>query len=344
MTGKPTIKAVAAHAGVSICTVSRILAGGARRAQYSPETRALVEQSAATLSYRPSSSARALQAGTSSALGILAPAAHELFGATLMSAIQRAVQGRDRHTVLLSSGTRGAVSRALEALDEGRIDGLLALAFDLSADELSQLEESDRPVVLLYPRMASSLPSVALDPGPGINAATRWLAELGHRAVVWLGPNSPEVNDSVRRAHCAETAAQAYQLQWSSWTMDSGRQDEEQWIRAARDAVLAALPTDGPAPAILFYNDLTALGVYAAAQDLALRVGRDLSVIGFDDLHGHTAYPTLSSISHMFSQVSDQATSMLLDPPAFRLAGTQSTVAVPSCLVKRMSSGPPAAA
>jgi len=346
MTAKPTIKDVAAHAGVSICTVSRILAGGARRAQYSPQTRALVEQSAATLSYRPNSSARALQAGVSSAIGILFPDAKGVFGSLLLSAIQLAVQNRDRHTLLISTGSRGAVSRALEALDEGRIDGLLVLAFDLGDEDLQRLEEADRPIVLLYPRTPSALPSVVLDPAPGITAATRWLSELGHRAVVWLGPDAPEVSDSVERTACAAAAARALQLDWSSWAMGGGIRGEDQWIRGAREVVmkkLATLPTGAVAPAILCHNDLTALGVYAAAQDLGLRIGRDLSVIGFDDLYSLVAYPAMTSVSHMFTNVSDQATGLLLKRQSGRSQGTSITLSIPSCLVKRMSAGPPPA-
>jgi len=345
MSGKPTIKAVAAHAGVSICTVSRILAGGTRRAQYSSQTRALVEQSAATLSYRPNSSARALQAGVSSAIGILYPDAKGLFGSSLLSAIQLAVQGRDRHTLLLSRGPQGAVSRALEALEEGRIDGLLVLAFDLGEDDLRRLEDANRPVVLLCPRTPSSLPSVVLDPVPGITVATRWLAELGHRRVAWLGPDAPEVSDSLQRTACSAQAAQELGLRWSSWAMGSELRSEDQWIRCAREVVvaaLAALPPGEAAPAILCHNDLTALGVYAAAQDLGLRIGRDLSVIGFDDLYGLIAYPTMTSVSHMFTNVSDQATGLLLKRQSGRSQGNAITLSIPSCLMKRMSAGPPA--
>jgi LacI family transcriptional regulator len=338
----PTIRDVAAHAQVSICTVSRVLAGGALRERYTGDTQGRVERAAQALGYVPSHRARALQAKRASAIGVLTPIASDVFIAALIAGVDGAIREHRRHTVLLSADGEAKVADALRALDQGSIDGVLVVPYAIRQEDIARLEASRHPVVLLGPAFQSGLPRVWVDPAPGIAAAVRHCAELGHRRIAWLSPEDDRALEWRPRADAVAAAASRMGVALTRWVMPSAPPPTEEWICCAHDTVLAGLDAPEPPTAVLCYNDLAALGVYAAAAERGLRVGRDLSVIGFDDVHSRTTYPMLSSVSQMHAEASVEALELLLDESRRRDSATNRRV-VHAEFLARASIGPPPA-
>ena len=87
---------------------------------------------------------------------------------------------------------------------------------------------------------------------------------------------------------------------------------------------------------------MIALGAYAAAQDLGLAIGADLSVVGFDDVYAAMAYPPMTAVSHMLEQIARRAVSRLIDRIDPRFEGEQGGAeTIEAELVVRVSTGPP---
>ncbi len=335
----PTIRDVAARAQVSICTASTILNRQDRRALYSDHTQARVQAAAESLGYVPNHRGRALQSRRTQAIGVIAPLMRDPFTAAMVAAVDRAIRERHHHTVLLASDDDARTQDGLSALGAGRVDALLALHSAMRAPEIDRLESCSGRVVLLLPRQRSRLPSVVVQPQAGIAEAVSHLAGLGHRPNAWLGPDDDAIVESAARVQAAQAAARERGLELRQWVMRETPPQTEEWIAAARAATVAGCAS-APATAALCYNDLCALGAYGAAAELGLRVGRELSLVGYDDIHGSITSPPMTSISHRLDAAAEAALSLLLDDPR---PASGALRALDSRLVVRASTAPPLA-
>jgi DNA-binding LacI/PurR family transcriptional regulator len=111
----------------------------------------------------------------------------------------------------------------------------------------------------------------------------------------------------------------------------------------ARAAFLEGWLSGQRGTAVVCFDERMAFGVYAAANELGLRIPDDLSVIGFDDIHASMAYPAMTVVSHMLQQIGRSAARLALemvgDRRAWkRLRGRRERV--PATLVIRQSTGP----
>ncbi|WP_110945946.1 LacI family DNA-binding transcriptional regulator [Streptomyces avicenniae] len=333
--GQPTIVSIAAHAGVSIASVSRVLNGqGARR-----DTTERVRRAAAELGYVPNAVARSLKGGRTRQLTFAMPDIGNPVYVAMVRAIQ-SVTKQAGYRLLLHSTEAVAEDElaVLRSLRDRTSDGLILVPIRITDEHLRALENAAGPVVVI-----GSLPpgtpvdSVRADSVAGAAGAVRHLYRTGRRRIAFV--NGPA--DTVPGANRAEGYRAAL--------AECGLPYDERLVAhtefgiaegtAAAESLLAARPD-----ALFCANDQLALGASHALLSRGLRIPADIAVAGMDDSSlARAAWPPLTSVDLGSSERGRRAAELLLDrldggappPPEPR------TTTAPPRLVVRASTAPP---
>jgi len=276
MAKQVTIQDVAAEAGVSLQTVSRVING---KPDVAEETRKRVWQVVRRLGYRPNSIARSLVSQRTYTLGLITCPVNDQFRAEVITGAEREARARGYAFVLaITDGNPDDIPLMYNLMLERRVDGLLLFAPSVSPQESI---EFDLPVVSLAYRVENDhIINVDVDNVDGAYQAARHLTGLGHRCIgIIAGPTgwraAADRTEGARRA-LAEVG-QSLDHSWveaaGDWTLDAGY--------SAACALLARHPDS---TALFAHNDWIALGAYRALKELGRRIPEDVSVVGYDDL------------------------------------------------------------
>ena len=275
-----TISDVAAHAGVGLGTVSRVLNNSPK---VSDATRARVVAAIEILDYRPNPLARGLSRGRSHTLGLLVPFFTHASAVERLRGVVAALHESEYDLVLFdveSPPHRDEHFAALTRRD--RADGLLVVSLPPPARQLRALVDAGVPVVLVDAR-GEGVPMVVIDDVEGGRIATRHLIELGHRRIGYIGeePDNPfGFTATAQREQGYVEVLQAAGLARDARLVRYTRHDRA----AAQAAAAKLLAMRKPPTAVFASSDVQATGVLAAAAAAGVRVPEDLSVVGFDDI------------------------------------------------------------
>jgi LacI family transcriptional regulator len=302
-----TMADVAAHAGVGVATVSRVLNG---RANVRPQTREKVLAAMEALSYRPSLTARNLSLRRTHVIGVVVP----FF--TSPSAVERVrgvatVLARSPYDLMLFDiESEERREHAFQLFDRGdRSDGLLMISLIPPDNEVERLRASRLPCVLVD-ATHPALPSVVIDDVRGGEIATSHLIELGHRRIGFLGDKPPDpfrFASSRDRTRGYEHALARAGIELRPEYVREGTQSHH----LARSIAIDLLRLPQRPTAIFAASDTQALGVLEAARILGIRVPEDLSVVGFDDIEV-AAHLGLTTVRQPLFESGRRGTELLL--------------------------------
>ncbi|WP_164903479.1 LacI family DNA-binding transcriptional regulator [Nonomuraea polychroma] len=328
----PSIRDVAAAAGVSYQTVSRVLNDSPR---VRPETRTAVLAAIERLGFRPSRAARALSLGR--ALGITVVTSNTvLYGyATTLRGLEEAArtEGLAMGIRVVESAASAEVKQTVDYVSDASAGGVVVIAWDPMGIAVLEALPKDVPAVAVAEPAAPDRGrvAIALDERRAAADATRHLLELGHRTVHHVAIPS-EGGPGGRLAGWQDALVQAGaevpEVLGCGWDIESAY---------AAGRRLAAEPE---VTAILCGNDDIAQGVRRALYDAGKDVPGDVSIVGFDDIPG-SAYstPALTTVRMDFAG---------LGRACFHAAVAELTgqaqpvpVLVPPALVVRESTAPP---
>jgi DNA-binding LacI/PurR family transcriptional regulator len=269
-----TIADVAAQAGVSTATVSRILSGAAHGRE---ATRARVLAAARDLDYRPSGVARSLKLRRTRTIGLLITDIQNPFYPELVRAVEDAATERS-YAILLGNGAQDSDREAayLEVLAARRVDGILIAASSLSERHARWIARAPVPVVLANCQLGGEgPPAVLADHVAGGRLAAAHLLGLGHRrlgVLDTLRPN-PAAEERLRGFRALLPEPDRPHLAIGTGDVPGGRQ------------AMARLLAEQPAITGVFcFNDQMALGALGAARRAGRHVPADLSIVGYDDI------------------------------------------------------------
>ena len=182
-TPKPaTIADVAARAGVSVPTVSRVLTGAAR---VTPEKRERVDQAIAELNFRPSAAARVLASRKAQVIAVIAGDTSRYGYAETIRGIEESARA-DGYTVMITvveSADDDEIDRAIAATLSQPLAGVVVLKFDPPGVAALQRVPDDLPLVILSGVRDTSLPQAVLDESHAAEELTDYLLGLGHKTV-----------------------------------------------------------------------------------------------------------------------------------------------------------------
>jgi DNA-binding LacI/PurR family transcriptional regulator len=326
---------VAAHAGVGIATVSRVLN---ERGSVAAATRERVLEAIRILEYRPSSVAQALSLKRTLVIGVVLPFLTEASPIERVRGVVTALAASPYDIALYDVASADRQQRAFRLLaDAHRTDGLLVVSLIPPDEEVRRLSAGSIPCVLIDAHH-DGLPSVVIDDVGGGELATRYLLELGHRRIAFIGdkPADPFRRQSSRdRTIGYERALAAASVPMRRDYVREGTQSRH----LARNIAEELLRLPEPPSAVFAASDVQALGVLEAARGLGVDVPGQLSVIGFDDIE-IASYVGLTTVRQPLFESGRRGAELLLQA----LAGQPAPVHVetlPLDLVVRGTTRPP---
>lgn len=336
---RPTLRDVAAIAGVDPSVASRVLNGQHGRVR--PETLVRIQSAARQLGYAPHPVARSLILGRTMMIGLLIPSFTNPAYASMIAGAQQAAADAGYVTVITDTGDdEDAMSLQIDRL-VGAVDGIIMASVRLGGAAISRLALSKIPFVLLNRRASEAGTSVSADDEQGVRLAVQHLAAFGHRRIGHVA-GTPLVETSVRRREAFERALKDFGLKADPSLVIETELTEAGGEESFR-ALLAIPPIKRPT-AVFCVNLVTALGALRLVEAGSLEVPRDLSLIAFDDvpLADHLRVP-LTTVRMPNHDMGARAVEVLLEilDGAVIPKGEVVTETPPS-LVERASVAPPA--
>jgi DNA-binding LacI/PurR family transcriptional regulator len=326
---------VATLAGVGVATVSRVLNG---RANVRAATRQRVLEAIDALDYRPSPVARNLSLRRTLVIGVVVPFFTSPSAVERVRGVVTALAGSPYDVMLFDVESEERREHAFQLFDRGdRSDGLLVVSLIPPDEEVRRLRAGSIPCVLIDARH-EGLPSVEIDDVAGGELATKYLLELGHRRIAFIGdkPADPFRRQSSRdRTIGYERALAAASVPVRPEYVREGTQSRH----LARNIAEELLRLPEPPTAVFAASDVQALGVLEAARGRGLSVPEQLSVIGFDDIE-IASYVGLTTIRQPLFESGRRGAELLLQA----LGGEPAPVHVetlPLDLVVRGTTRPP---
>ncbi|HVT70711.1 MAG TPA: LacI family DNA-binding transcriptional regulator [Trebonia sp.] len=332
-----SMREVAAHAGVSVATVSNVLN---RPDIVARATRNRVQASIAELGFVRNESARQLRAGRSRTIGFVVLDVANPFFTDLARGVEEEANKAGLVVILCNSGDReDKESRHLDMLEEHRVHGVLITPVAGASERLASLQRRGTPVVLVDSRSPSrGQCSVAVDDVLGGDLATSHLLAAGHERIAYIaGPSSfRQVADrhegalrAFRRAGLAPeslTVVQAGALNVSAGQLAG--------------AGIAALPAASRPTAVFCANDLIALGVLQEMTRNHIRVPEDISIIGYDDIDfAAAAAVPLTSVRQPRLELGHTAARLLLEEAADETHQHRQVIFEPELVIRQSTRG-----
>lgn len=329
--GRPGIVDVAARAGVSHITVSRVING---HASVSAATKQRVTEALQALGYQPNTAARALVTGRSNTIGVICYNTALYGSAAALLGLEQAARacGYSISFVGLTSTDRAAVEDAIRRLRLQAVAGIVAVSPQAAMADAVRQVSIEIPTVAIWGHPGTTIPAVTSAETVGAQVATAHLVDLGHRQVAHLAGPKDRVSTKVRmrgwREVMKERELKAPDPVYGDWSAQSGY--------VAAKSILV----DRSVTAIFVANDQMALGVLRAIQESGRRIPDDVSVVGFDDVPDAAYFsPPLTTIRQDFAALGERAFQLVLDVIEGR--GVSKSLILPTELVVRASSGPP---
>lgn len=270
--GAATIDRVAAAAGVSRATVSRVMNGSPTVA---PELADRVRAAAAALQYQPSPAARSLALGRTGTVSLIVPdLSNPMFQDVLRGLSQAA--GLHGYRLLVAESNEDPKEEAILAAEARRhSDGLVLASPRVPDPVLRELSTTLAPLVLLNRDVPGvELPSLSVDYRAGIAMLVDHLLELGHRRLLYLAGPAASVSNR-DRARALRERADPDTLTVTEVPCGARFEDGH----AAAEAIVSSGAT-----AVVAFNDMVAFGAMSALHERGIDVPGDISITGFDDI------------------------------------------------------------
>lgn len=331
-----TIVDVAARAGVSSMTVSRVING---RSGVSAETRAAVEAAIKALAYTPNVAARNLVTSSELRIGVIYSNPSAAFMSEFLTGVLEEASARSARLMLVKGeGGRPPAASALEELLEAGVSGiLLAPPLGEAPEVLRVLRDAGCPMAAVGAYQSADTISVRIDDRAASYQMTRLLLDLGHRRLGFILGNPDQAGSAERMAGfyaaVRERGGVEVQVAQGDFTYMSGLAAAEKLLEAPH-----------PPTAIFASNDDMAAAVVSVAHRRHLDVPAELTVVGFDDTNAAlTLWPPLTTVHQPVKQLAAQALGLLI--AEIGANGRQSRVPreliLEHRIVERQSTAPP---
>ncbi len=307
-TGAATIRQVAALAGVSRATASRVINGGHL---VSPEARAAVEAAIAELHFVPNPVARSLATRRTGSVALVIPEPNrrvlaDPFFAGIVDGLSMALEEEDLQMVLLVARDALSARKAAHYVTTGHVDGAVVASHHRDDGLNGTLVESGLPTVFIgRPLDVTAAHYVDTDNPRGARLATEHLVSRGHRRIATIaGPGDMTAGldrltgwrDAMASAGLPDDA-----VEYGDFTAGSGA-----------EAMARLLDRVPDLDAVFVANDLMASGALLQIFARGLTVPGDIAVFGFDDIGvAESTTPPLSTVAQPLTSMAARAGHLL---------------------------------
>jgi len=303
-----TMKDVAARAGVSIKTVSRVVND---QGEISEETRWRVQRAIEELGYKPNIVARSLITGRTNTIGLLVAEIETPFLLRVQTGIEPVAREHNYNVILFSVADTSDEVKGLEVMRQQRVDGVILNSISLHQDNSHILDFCRTGIPLVAVNrygLDDSVCQIGWDDETASTEAVLHFVRLGHRRIAHIGGPLDRQSSHCRLRGYRQGLAQA------------GLPCQDRYIihgdylyPSGYNATLSLLAVDPPPTAIFVANDVMAMACLAAVQRSGRRVPDDVAIIGVGgEVFTRYTTPTLTTISLPTAEAGRQAAKMLL--------------------------------
>ncbi len=309
-----TSQDVADLAGVSRTTVSFVL-NDVKGLNISAETRQRVREAAERLNYIPDATAQALASRRAKAIGLVMTRsphhiASDAFLPQIIGGLLDVVKDYKLRLLIEYVEVEHQDRAYLELARAKHIDGMLLLTPRIDDTGLKKLEQVDIPTVLMGHLENSGLYSVDVDNQLAAKQGVQYLLDLGHRQIACISNAQPSYAASPERV-----------LGYKEALISAGITPDENLIRYADfdphsgyEQMKSLLASGAKFTAVFVASDNVAIGVMSALREAGLRIPKDISLVGFDDLPwAQYSDPPLTTVHLQAQELARQACLLLMD-------------------------------
>lgn len=331
---KVTIKDIAKKVNRSITTVSRALNG---YDDVSPKTKALIIETAREMGYTPNTLAQRLQKQYTDTIGLVLPTFSPRFADPFFSELLAGIGNKAatlEYDLLVS--TRAPGEQEIEAykklIEGGRVDGFIVVRTRTRDSRIEYLIERDFPFTAFGRTDSSSNFSYVDEDGYfGMQLIAEHIAALGHKKIAAITSNATIYFTSERLNGLRDGLAN-HGIPLKESLIRTGDLTQ----KSGYEGALELLKSPEPPTVIVAFNDLMALGVMSAAQELGFVVGEDVLVTGFDDIpmaeHSH---PSLTTVHQPVYTIGGMVCEMLIKTIKKEIDGHHQELLKPSLVVRQ---------
>jgi LacI family transcriptional regulator len=271
------IQDVAAAAGVSVSTVSRVLNG---KDDVAPETFENIQRVINELGYTSSLAAKSMRSRNTNVIGLVVPDLEQAFCLKVVKGINRAIEQLEYDLLVYTGGS--STDRSWTVREQQHVSLLNGSITDgiIVVTPTAKTFPTHYPLVAVDPHLDSAdFPAVIATNRFGAMSAMTYLLSLGHRRIGFIG-GRPDLQSATRRLQGYKDSLSKANIPFDPDLVQVGDFTEETGYRCAQK--LLALPVRPTA--IFAANDKSAIGAIKAITEVGLQVPEDISVVGFDNI------------------------------------------------------------
>lgn len=334
MSQKPKLETVAREAGVSTATASQVMRGAGR---ISEKTRKKVLAAAGKLHYVPDGRAASMRSGINREIGFAIHQIANPFNAEVISGVSDLLETEGFLVSVLDSRDDSEIQRRhLEAFIRSSRGGLIWVPAEDTPVQTFELLAAHKIPTVTFLRQPDGSPfdHVGIQNTDATAQATRYLAKLGHKKIAYLGGTAHMGVRKERIEGYSQTLAELGLCDPIVWESPDDK-------LSGLEAMLSLHAANPGTTAIVCNGDMIALGACLAISKLGLVPGKDISVIGFDDIQdAQLAFPPLTTMAVSPYQLGRKLARVTLD----RIREPELPISisnVPAQLVIRETTGAP---
>jgi LacI family transcriptional regulator len=317
---RPSIKDVAAHAGVSMATVSRVLSDDGY--PVAAKTRIRVQRAVQELDYVVNAHARALHGATAKVVALVVAEVTTPFFAHIAAGVEQ--QATEANRLCLICTTHADPDRELDVvrlMREQRADAVILAGGVVENEDYRErmrqyaqgLEDAgSRLVLCARPSLGPDFPAITVEYENvgGAHAATTHLLTYGHRRILMVG-GPIGLTTSDQRLKGYRSALEAFGIKADPKLVSHGSWDGESGYQRVR----AILAEKHDFTAIFAGNDGVAAGAMRAVRETGKRVPDDYSIVGYDDIPNARDFdPPLTTVSVPQQELGRMAVKLAIQP------------------------------
>ncbi|SDA21110.1 LacI family transcriptional regulator [Ruminococcus sp. YE71] len=301
-----TIKDVANEAGLSVATVSRVLNNSAN---VSDEAAEKVNMAIEKLGYSPNFLGRNLRKRETNVILVLMPTSEHSFYMKIVAGIQKYAQPRGYDIICASSNSTSEIEvRQMNMLFNRTVDGVILLGTSYDADTLNKLSKNYNIALCCEGVEGAELLTVVVDDEQAAYDAIKELIRLGHRKIGFVGANDSSASSKNRHSGYVRAMKEFLgevreeYIYTESFEYECGQKALE-YFRNLSD----------PPTAVFCVSDLLAISVIHKAHDLGMKIGEEISVMGFDNISMcEMMLPTVSTVEQPCEKLGEMVVRKLI--------------------------------
>lgn len=300
---------IAKLTGYSVSTVSKALSGSYK--DINEQTKNKIREAAKLHNYHPNQLARAMVNRKSNNIGVIIPNLSNPFFAEVVSGVEAYTYKKGINTILCNTDDDiEKENKYLMSMTKGMIDGAIITPSDQRIDGYQRIVPRDFPIVVLGDTSYSGrqYPYVKTDNKAGAYAGVKYLLDMGHEDILFIGGSEHNVYSQIRLAGYKEA------LTDHNIPLDS----KKLYCKILRsawgyEAIESALKKNVKFSAVFCANDLVAYGAMNALSAHNLKIPKDISIVGFDDLKVLSENVNLTTVHQAKFGMGKNAAEMLIN-------------------------------